>query len=110
MQAYKATASRFDGVTLNDLCNLFDGLQAAYHVLSINEWNTNGTVLVGSHLWFKAEAERINVLMQEIADVALERQPADADEEWEREQILIRAKPYRSGCRRYRTRTTVEVR
>ena len=105
----EAMTSRFHRMTLEDLRNLFDGLQAAHHILNVNEWNCNGSSLTGSFLWFKAEAARINALIQEIADAALDRAPEDEDEAYEREQILVRAKPFRSGRRTYRTHTTVEV-
>ncbi|MXN48793.1 hypothetical protein GR138_26700 [Shinella kummerowiae] len=108
--AREAMPSRFDGMTLQDMRNLFDGVQAAHHVLLTNEWNANGSSLTGSYLWFKVEAERLNNLMQEIASAALDRQTYDdEDDAWEREQILIRAKPFRMGHRRYRTLTQVEL-
>jgi len=107
--AGEAMTSRFHGMTLEDLRNLFDGLQAAHHILIVNEWTCNGSSLTGSFLWFKAEAARINALIQEIADAALDRAPEDEDEAYEREQILVRAKPTRSGRPTYRTQTTVEV-
>lgn len=104
-----AMASRFYGMKLVDMRTLFDGLQAAHHIMDANKQASEGTLLEGSFLWFKSEAERLNSLMQEIADEALERQPADDDDAYEREQILVRAKPYRSGRRTYRTQMTVEV-
>lgn len=108
--AREAMPSRFDGMTLQDMRNLFDGVQAAHHILLTNEWNANGSSLTGSYLWFKVEAERLNNLMQEIANAALDRQTYDdEDDVWEREQILIRAKPFRMGHRRYRTVTQVEA-
>lgn len=107
--AGEAMTSRFQAMTFTDMRNLFDGLHAAYHILLINEWVSDGTMLTGSHLWFKAEAERLNALIQEIAVAALYRAPEDEDDEYEREQILVRAKPTMTGPRCYRTTTSVEV-
>ncbi|MCT7665694.1 hypothetical protein [Shinella kummerowiae] len=105
-----AMPSRFDAMTLEDMCNLSDGLHAAFHILLKNEWTANGSTLTGSYLWFKSEAERLNALIQEIADAALNRMPADEDEQYDQEQILVRAKPWRTGRRSYLTHMTVEVR
>lgn len=107
--AGEAMPSRFQAMTFVDMRTLFDGLHAAYHILLTNEQVCDGTLLTGSYLWFKAEAQRLNALMQEIADAALNRAPEDMDDEYEREQILVRAKPSRAGRRTYRTTTTVEV-
>lgn len=105
-----AMPSRFDAMTLEDMRNLSDGLHAAFHILQTNEWTANGSTLTGSYLWFKSEAERLNGLIQEIADAALNRMPADEDDQYDQEQILVRAKPWRSGRRIYLTHMTVEVR
>ncbi|WP_432344772.1 hypothetical protein WMC41_16115 [Shinella yambaruensis] len=107
--AGEAMPSRFQAMRFVDMRTLFDGLHAAYHILLANEQVCEGTLLTGSYLWFKAEAERLNALMQEIADAALYRTPEDKDDEYEREHILVRAKPSRSGRRIYRTTTAVEV-
>lgn len=101
---------KITGMTLEELRNVFDGVQASHHIMTVNEWTANGSLLTGSYLWFKAEAERLSNVMQEIADEALVRRPMDDDEEWEREQILVRAKPHRRGRRTYTTTTIVEVR
>lgn len=104
-----AMVSRFQNMNLVDMRNLFDGLQSAHHIMDANKQTSEGTRLEGSFLWFKIEAERLNDLMQEIADEALNRRPEDEDDAYEREQILVRAKPLRAGRRTYRTHTTVEV-
>lgn len=105
----EAMHTRFDTMTLIDMRNLFDGLHAAFHILLANENVTERTTLTGSHIWFKIEAERLRALIQEIADAALTREPVDEDDRWEREHILVGAKPWRVGRRTYRTQTTVEV-
>lgn len=101
--------SRFSHMKLVDMRNLFDGIQAAHHILLTNEQVCAGTLLEFSHVWFQSEATRLNDILQEIADAALACQPEDEDDEYEREQILVRAKPTRDRHRTYRTHTTVEV-
>lgn len=97
---------KINNMTLEELRTVFDGVQAAHHIMNINECSADGD----TYLWFKAEADRLGDLMQLIADEALDRRPADEDDEWERAQILVRAQPHLTGRHRYTTTTIVEVR